>query len=103
MFVAKDDDLGAAGYCVVIFASGGGGMACACLGKDDFAHAVAVADCITDVGEDAGHLGLFGGENLLMGKKQLEERHPMDRGSSEAAEYGQKHDQRRDKDAEVMQ
>ena len=102
MFVAKDDDLGAAAYCVAIFASGGG-MACACLGKDDFAHAVAVADCITDVGEDAGHLGLFGGENLLMGKKQLEERHPKDRGSSEAAEYGQKHDQRRDKDAGVMQ
>ncbi len=36
--------------------------------------------------EDAGHLGLFGGEDALAREEQLEENRPEERGADETAE-----------------
>jgi hypothetical protein len=101
--VAYDDDLGSAFDRQSIFAAGGGSATRSGLRKDDLANAVAVADAIADVGQNAGHLSVFGGKDALARKKYLEEDGPKERGSSNTAQYGQQEDQRRYEDAEVVQ
>jgi hypothetical protein len=103
MLVTEDNDLSATLYRMAIFAASGGGTPCACLRKDDLAHAISVSDCVTDVGQDTGHLRFFGSEDALAGEKHFEEGRPNKCGPNEPAEYGQKQDQRRDEGAEVMQ
>ena len=88
MLVAKDDHLSAAGYCLTIFAAGGGGTTCASLREDDFAHAVAIADCIADVGKHTGHLSFFGGKNSLVGEEKFEEHQPLESGSRRTPSAG---------------
>ena len=58
---------------------------------------------VADVGEDAGHLGVFEGEDALARKQHLEENCPEEARSGDAADDRQKKNQRRDEDAEVMQ
>ena len=92
--VADDDDFGASLNRRSIFAAGCGGAASAGLRKDNFANAAVVADAVTDLPDDAGHLGIFGGEDALVGKEEFEQDHPEEAGAGEAAENGQDEDER---------
>ena len=73
------------------------------MGEDDFADAVAVANGVADLSEDAGHLGVFEGEDALAREQEFEEDGPEECGSGYAADYGEDEDQRCCKDAEVVQ
>ena len=58
---------------------------------------------VADLGEDAGHLGVFGGEDALAREKQFEEDCPEERGSGDAADDRQEQDQWCDEDAVAVQ
>jgi len=101
--VADDDDFGPTLDGVAVFAAGGGGAAGSGLRKDDLADTIAVADGIADVGQNASHLGIFGGQDALARKKHLEEDGPEEHRSEDAAEHRENENQGRDKDVEVVQ
>lgn len=101
--VADDEDFGAALDGGAVFAAGGGGAAGSCLREDDFAYAAVVADAVADVGDDAGHLGLFGGEDALAREEELEEDGPEKGGSSKAADNCQQQNHRREEDGVAVQ
>src|SRR5271170_2533524 len=97
--VADDDDLCAALDGGAVFTASGVGATGPSLREDDFAYAAVVANAVADVSEDAGHLGLFCGEDALVRKKQLEENRPEKRCAEKTTEQGQQQNQRRDEDA----
>jgi hypothetical protein len=101
--VADDDDFDSTFDGVAVFAAGGGGAAGSGLRKDNLADAVAVADGIADIGQNASHLGVFGSEDALAWKKHLEEDGPEERRSEDTAEHSENENQGRDKDVEVVQ
>ncbi len=74
--IADDDDLGSALDGLAVVAAGGGGAASSGLGEDDLADAVAVADGVADVGQDAGHLGVLWREDALAWEEHFEEDGP---------------------------
>ncbi len=79
--VADDDDLCAALDGGAVFTASSVGATGTSLREDDFADAAIVANAVADVSEDAGHLGLFCGEDALVRKEQLEENRPEKRGA----------------------
>lgn len=102
-FVADDNDFCPAPNSESIFAASSGSTTSSCLREDDFADAVAVTNGVANMREYPCHLRILLRKDALTRKKYLEEDRPQKRGSRDAAERGQKENQRRSKDAKVVQ
>jgi hypothetical protein len=75
-FVTDDDDLSSALDGLAVVAASSRTMSSSCLREDDLADAVAVANGVAHLSENADHLGLLRRENSLVRKEHLEERCP---------------------------